>query len=432
MADDQDAPLYLAWLLLHERQFSADNGPGMEAEDYPASALRGLVMLARDQAVTYRRLTTRQTIEAAPASGWNPKPYGTDIDAMLDVYDRLDAFEVDEASLPRISELCLKWLRMRRMGRALDEAADHLRRGKEEEAGASLGLARQAVLGQTEETLTLSDIPELYRDLGAPIPTGIGFIDRAWKGGIRPHELAVLFSSTNLGKSMSLCAIALNAFRENRKVLMYTFELTPRQVLGRIVAGILRRSLDDVPEAEAVAFVPMIKKRLGIDRGDIKIRTGRKSVADLTLDLEQLRRDGWVPELILLDSADDLIVEHSSRQDWLDQGKIYEGLRHFVVREGVPLWTSTQADRTAVEKARISLKNIGRSFIKAQRAHFVVALAQTEEQRLDPAGPLMSVMILKDSEWGSPGKWKELKVFFGSGSGWPQFADPDEDGGLSW
>lgn len=401
----------------------------METEDYPAGALRGLVMLARDQAVTYRRLTTRQTVESA--SDFNPKPYGTDHEAMLDVYDRLDAFAVDEASRPRISELCLKWLRMKRMGRALDEAADHLRRGKEEEAGAALTQARQTVVGQTEETLSLSDIPELYKDLGAPVPTGIGFIDRAWKGGIRPHELAVLFSSTNVGKSQSLAAFAVHAFRKDFKTLYYTFELTPRQVLGRIVAGILRRSLDDVPEAEAVAFVPMIKQKLNIDRGDILIRTGRKTVHDLTLDLEQFRRDGWVPDLILLDSADDLVIEQSTKQDWLDQGKIYEGLRHFVVQQNVPVITSTQADRTAVEKARISLKNIGRSFIKAQRAHFVVGLAQTEEQRNDPIGPLMSVYILKDSEHGSPGKWKEMRTCFGSGSGWPEFRELDGDS-LEW
>ena len=101
----------------------------MEAEDYPQGALRGLVMLARDQAVRYRRRTTRQTVETAPASGFLPHHFGTDAGTMLDVYDRLDAFAVDPASRPRVAELCLKWLRLRRMGRALDEAADHLKRG---------------------------------------------------------------------------------------------------------------------------------------------------------------------------------------------------------------------------------------------------------------------------------------------------------------
>lgn len=428
--DDGDIPLHLVWLLLHDPQVAAEYAPGMEMEDYPAGALRGLVMLAQDQQVRYRRLTTRQVVEAASASGFPPERYRTDALTMLDVYDRLGSFAVDGASRSRLVAACLKWLRLRRMGRALDEAADALRRGKEEEAGAALDRARRTVAGQDEQTLSLADVGEVYRKLGEAVPTGIGFIDKAWHGGLRPHELAVLFSSTNLGKSMSLAAFAVHAFRQNLVTLYYSFELTPRQVLGRIVAGILKRSLDDVPEAEAVAFIPMIKQKLRLDRGEILVRTGRKTVHDLTLDLEQARRDGAVPDLILLDSADDLVVEKTTRQDWLDQGRIYEGLRHFVVREGVPLWTSTQADRTAVEKARISLKNMGRSFIKAQRAHFVVGLAQTEEQRLDPMGPLMSVLILKDSEWGSPGKWKEMRVTFGAGSGWPEFRDPDE--GLSW
>lgn len=428
--DEGDTPLYLAWLLLHDERVASEYAPTMELEDYPAGALRGLVMLAQDQQLRYRRLTTRQAVETAPASGFKPERYGTDASTMLDVYDRIDAFALDEASRPRATESCLKWLRLRRMGRALDEAADHLRRGKEQEAGAALGEARRSVHGQDEQTLSLTDIGVVYEQLGEAVPTGIGFIDKAWKGGLRPHELAVIFSSTNVGKSQSLAAFAVHAFRNDRRVLYYTFELTPRQVLGRIVAGILKRSLDDVPESEALAFVPMIKQKLQIDRGEILVRTGRKAVHDLTLDLEQARRDGVVPDLILLDSADDLVIEKTTHQDWLDQGRIYEALRHFVVREGIPVWTSTQADRTAVEKARISLKNMGRSFIKAQRAHFVVGLAQTEEQRLDPVGPLMSVYILKDSEHGSPGKWKELRVTFGAGSGWPEFRDPDE--GLTW
>lgn len=428
MADESDVPLYLAWLLLNNSPFARANAAGMEHEDFPAGALRGLIMLAQDQAVRYRRTTTRQAVETAPASGFRPEKYGTDASTMLDVYDRLESFAVDDASLPRVSDLCLKWLRMRRMGRALDSAADALKRGNEEKAGLALSQAHRSLNGQPEQTLTLADISDIYKDPGTPIPTGINFIDKAWHGGIRAHELAVLFSTTNAGKSMALCSFGVHAFRQNLKVLMYTFELTPKQVLGRIVAGILKRSLDNVPENEAVAFIPMIQKKLGIDRGNILVRTGRKSVHDIALDLEELRRDGEAPDIILLDSADDLAQEKTSGQDWLDQGAIYEGLRHLVVQQGIPIWTSTQANKDAIEKGRISLKHMGRSFIKAQRAHFVVGLAQTEQQRTDPIGPLMSVYVLKDSEWGSPGLWKELKVCFGLGSGWPEFRSLDEGG----
>lgn len=423
---DDDTPLHLAWLLLHDRDFAEEVAPAIQLEDYPQGALRGLVMLAQDQNVRYRQPTTLQALEAALTGGWPAERYGTTPEAMLEIYGRLDDFEVEDEARDRIAELCHAWLRTRHMGRAVDEAGIALERGQPDAARDALDQARREYQ-PPEPALTLGDVGLLYQESpNGAVPTGLGFVDKAWHGGLRPHELGVLVSSTNLGKSQSLCFFALQAYLSGRSALYYTSELTPKQILSRIVSGILERSFDQISETEAVRMIPYIQQQRQLP-GWIQIKGVREgmTVEDLRLDLEELGRDGKKPDVVLLDSADDLTPSHRGREDWLNQADIYSSLRRLCVQHGYAIWTTTQANRDAVERARISLKHMGRSFTKAQRAHFVLGLAQTDEQRKDPLGPLLSVFVLKDSEWGSPGLWKEMHVTFGQGAGYPGFTTID-------
>ena len=99
---DGDIPFYFAWLVLNDEEFGREMAPQIVPDDFPQGALRGLTMLARDQATRFGRATTRLTLEAALEAGFPTQKYGTDADSMLDVYSKLDAFQPDDESYDRI------------------------------------------------------------------------------------------------------------------------------------------------------------------------------------------------------------------------------------------------------------------------------------------------------------------------------------------
>ncbi len=417
-----DTPYHFAWLVLNDEDFSREMAPLVTTDDFPQGALRGLTMLAKDQAERFGRTTTKQTLTAAIEAGFPAEKYGTDADSMADVFDRLSAFEPDDASYGRIEETARAWLKHRHMRKAADEASAALDRGDVELAAESLDLLHQAHT-PIEPPLSLGDIGRLYEesDNGA-IPTGIHFIDEAWEGGIHAHQFGVLIAVTNIGKSQTLCYLACSAYRANYSILFYTSELAPKQILGRIVSGLIERSYDQVDELEVMQQLVDYRAEHGITASIwVKAISEGMTTASLRLDLEQMARDGKQVDMVLLDSADDMAPTTKAKDDWLRLESIYSGLRLLAVRTGMPIWTSTQAKQEAVEKARISLKHIGRSWAKAQRAHFVVGLAQTEQQRADPLGPIVGVYIIKDSEYGSISQWAEMQATFGQGKGYPGF-----------
>ncbi len=424
LAIDGDVVYHFAWLVLNDEEFGREMAPLVTTDDFPQGALRGLTMLAKDQAERFGRATTKQTLAAAIEAGFPAEKYGTDADSMADVYDRLSAFEPDDESYGRIAETARAWLKHRHMRKATDEASAALDRGDVELASASLDDLQKAH-DPPEPPLSLGDIGRLYEPSpNGAIPTGIRFIDEAWEGGMRPHQLGVVITVTNLGKTMVLCHLACEAYRSNHSILFYTSEITPKQVLGRIVSGLIERPHDQVSELEALQLLVDYREAHQITASVwIRAMSASMTATSLRLDLEQMERDGRHVDMVLLDSADDMEPVVKAKEDWLRLEHIYMELRRLAVKRGTPIWTSTQAKQEAVEKAKISLKHVGRSFAKAQRAHFVIGLAQTPDQRADPLGPHLNIYIIKDSEWGSPGQWREMIATFGHGKGYPGFRE---------
>lgn len=419
-----DTPLQFAYLVLHDEEFAREIAPRVDAEDFPQGALRGLTMLAKDQAERFGRSTTQQTLDAALEAGFSCDRYGTDPDTMRSVYDDLTAYEPDDESYDRIVEQAKAWLRYRHMRRAADQAQEHLDKGNTEAAVEALDLLARERAPVTEPPLTLSDVSVLYAEANnnGAIPTGFEFIDTVWEGGLHAHEFGVVVAVTSAGKTMSLCHLACEAYRSNHTVLYYSSELTPRQILGRIVSGLLEKPFEQLPEGETMRLLAAFKQRNELTAG-IFIRGMPPGMTPQNLrhDLEQMERDGSPVDVVLLDSADDLTPDTRINEDWRSQAEIYWKVRQLAVNDGYAVWTSTQAKQEAVEKSKVGLKHMGRSFAKAQRAHVVVALSQTEGQRDDPLGPLISVRVIKDSEHGTVGRWSELQATFGKGRGFPGF-----------
>ena len=427
---DSAALFYTVQLLLHDVAFVQDYGARFPRELFPKGPLQALAVLGREQAGDYRQATSKSVLDIALAGGWDPGRYGTTPEEMGRVYlDLRSAFPIDSDGRARVVELALEWGRQRHLAMAISASAQALSKGDEAAARTALSAAQQPYAVDTPPLRLNRDFRQALGPLpDNAVPTGFSKMDGLWKGGIRPGELGVALAGTNVGKTQTLCYFAAVAYKTNHRVLYYTFELNPSEVLRRIASGVLRRSVVSIPVEQGPELLEAVRTNRGITDADIEIRSGTKTVADLILDLQELDQDGQRPALILLDSADDLIPRESYQTLYMTQGEIYSDLRKMAIAQRIPIWTSTQATRESIDKARISLKHMGDSFWKARRAHYVLGFSQTEGDRNDPFGPYMTMYILKDSEHSTTGWAYSLRPKFGKGTEeFPGFEEVERD-----
>ncbi len=419
-----NAVFYTVWLLLHDLEFAKRN-TGIPLALFPSGGLRALAALAIDQSLNYRRTTTLYVLDVALDQVFEPEHYGSSEEEVRRMYHDLnDAFYVTDETRGRIVGFCETWVRQRQMGAAVAASAEALQKGDEEAASLAILQARKVTATEEPPLRLDQDLKQALGPLSEDaVSTGFPYLDRIWHGGVRPGEFGVVLAATNIGKTQTLCYMAASAFKKNHRVLYYTFELHQKQVLRRIAAAVLKRPASSVPIEEAGDLLAQVRLHRELDVGFIEIRMGTKTVADLLMDIEELETQKEKPDILLLDSADDLVATGKHQSEYTRAGEIYRDLRNLALATETVIWTSTQATREAIDKARISLKHVGDSFWKARRAHFVLGFSQTQSQiEQDPVnGGLMSVYILKDSQHGTPGQWFDVAPTFGP-------ARPNEEG----
>ena len=331
-----------------------------------------------------------------------------------------EEYSITDSSRPAAWEKAEEWIQNYSLGMALDSARQSLSQGNRERAfNTLLGLhevtGREVVEPITFEGGKLGDILKNRPKPEDACPTGIREFDQWWEGGLYPGNLGIVLAPTNLGKSMALALLAASAYRKNKRVLYFTYELTTGQVVERILTSLFECSKDALPQDIDYQFM-LQREELGLTRASLVVDEGIETVADLRNRIEESDVD-----LVLLDSADDMVPRGKHDNSYGTQGEIYSDILLTICQKmKLPVWTSTQATRDAVEKSRLSLKHMGDSFIKARRAHIILGMSQSQGQLEDPQGPLVNMYVLKDTLHGTRGKWGEYVTKFGRGKdGWP-------------
>ena len=338
-------------------------------------------------------------------------------------------YRITVDSQPAAERVAGEWVQAHALGAALDSARTHLVTGDREAAFSTLLQLRLATGTILEPPLTLDggNLGEALSHRPSEVsacPTGLEEIDHKWAGGVYPGELALVMAPTNVGKSMFLCWVAAAAYKANKRVLYFTFELTKLQVLERILTALVGQPLSKI-EAPDVSLMAL-RQGLELDRASLIVDDGIRTVRELE---ERIKEESV--DLVLLDSADDLNDEGQAM--WEVQANIHRKLRIDVCQGlGVAVWSSVQATREAVDKARMSLRHVGESYAKAKRANLILGLTQTEADQNNPGHPLVGITVLKDTSHGSksPKKTRYAQTFGRGGNGYPGYILHNEESGI--
>jgi replicative DNA helicase len=214
------------------------------------------------------------------------------------------------------------------------------------------------------------------------VTTGWDVIDDLMDGGLAPGELGVVMAPAGIGKSWMLINIGANAIRQNKTVIHYTLELNENYVGQRydsVITGIAAQNLKNYTED--------IEEKLKNISGELIIKyypTKSVGVMGIKAHVEKTIMLGNKPDLIVVDYADLLKVSSKDKHEALEE--LYEDLRGMAGEYGVPVWTATQANRSALEDDIIEADKIASSYGKVMVSDFLMSLSRKVEDKLSGTG----------------------------------------------
>jgi len=209
-------------------------------------------------------------------------------------------------------------------------------------------------------------------------------IDDIMDGGLGEGELGVIVAPAGIGKSWTLQAIGAGALRENKTVVHYTLELNENYVGLRydsIFSGVTTANIKYHKEE--------VKKKIEKLPGRLLIKyfpTKAATVQTLGAHLKQIELSGTKPDIVLVDYADILMPTGNFRERRHAIGNIYEDLRGLAGELELPIWTASQANRSALEEDVIGADKVAEDYSKVMTADFVMSMSRKVEDKIANTG----------------------------------------------
>ena len=216
------------------------------------------------------------------------------------------------------------------------------------------------------------------------VPTGWDVIDDLTQGGLGGGELGVIVAPAGVGKTWVLAAIGANSMKKGRHIVHYSLELNEAYVGLRydsIFTGIANQNLkyhkDDV------------QSQMEKLKGDLVIKyypTKSASVNTLSAHLKRITTLGTEVDMVVVDYADILKDTGGSKEVRHALGNIYEDLRGLAGEFQIPVWTASQANRSALDEDVIEATKVSESYQKIMTADFVMSLSRKVEDKIGNTG----------------------------------------------
>jgi replicative DNA helicase len=286
-----------------------------------------------------------------------------------------------------IKDKTLDFCKNQKLKAAILKSVELLQSGKYDEIKASVDEAMKAGTDRNIGHEYTEDVAARFvENKRNTIPTPWDIINEIMDGGLGTGEMAVFVAPAGIGKSMALVNIAAAVAKKGLNVIYYTLELSETYVGARFdshYTGIPSQDLKFHQE-EVVEALQGVKGKLIIKYYPTKTAT----VNTIAAHIDKCIMQGIKPDVILVDYADllrDTGVKGAVRNDIM-LGSIYEELRGLAGTYGVPLYTASQANRSALEEDIIEADKIAESYAKVMVADFVVSLSRKTPDKISGTG----------------------------------------------
>lgn len=214
------------------------------------------------------------------------------------------------------------------------------------------------------------------------VPTGWQPIDDLMNGGLGGGELAVVVAPSGVGKTWLLTCIGAHAASLGKQVVHYSMELSQTYVGARYDTVLTQIASNELKDRKNE-----VEAKLRKLRGNVMIKyfpPKGVSTKQIELHLDQMISAGKTPDLIIVDYAD-LLLSASGRNDstYQEQGGVYIELRGLSGSRGIPVWTASQTNRSAIDSEVIEADKIADSYAKVMNADFIMSWSRKAKDKLN-------------------------------------------------
>ena len=227
------------------------------------------------------------------------------------------------------------------------------------------------------------DFEERNEDLNrTTVPTGWDCINDLMDGGLGPGELGVVVAPSGVGKTWVLCALGAAAVKAGMNVVHYSLELSEHYVGQRYDTVFTQISSADLKDRKEDVFqkIKKLKSRLLIKYFPPKGISAR----NIESHIEKMTAAGNKPDLVIIDYAD-LLLSTTNKSDstYGEQGGVYIELRGMGGMLGLPVWTASQTNRSAIDSEVIEADKVADSYAKVMNADFIMSISRKSKDKLN-------------------------------------------------
>jgi archaellum biogenesis ATPase FlaH len=291
---------------------------------------------------------------------------------------------MDSDDLPFVKDEILNFCKNQEIKRAILDSVSLLKMGSYDQIKTKIDTAMKAGADTNIGLEYKENISARYAESSRhTITTGWDVIDDLMDGGLAPGELGVVMAPAGIGKSWMLINIAANAVKSGHTVIHYTLELNENYVGQRydsVLTGINAQTLKNHQDT--------VEERMRTLQGDLIVKyfpTKSVGVLGLKAHLEKTIMTGKTPQLVIVDYGDLLKINtKKDKHEALEE--LYEDLRGMAGEYGIPIWTASQAGRSALEEDVIEADKIASSYGKVMVADFLMSLSRKVEDKMSGTG----------------------------------------------
>jgi replicative DNA helicase len=295
-----------------------------------------------------------------------------------------DAWKYTEADdLQFIKQQAIDFCKNQEIKKAILTSVDLLKHGRYEDIKAKIDNALKAGGDKDIGHDYMTSIDMRYTEaVRFTKETPWEVINELTDGGLGKGELGVFVAPAGIGKSWGLINIGANAVKKGLTVIHYTLELNEAYVGLRydsVITGIANQNLKH--------YQSQVKEELEKLDGELIIKyypTKTVSVLGLRGHIEKCIMQGKKPDVVVVDYAD-LLRGHGQEKRHELEG-IYEDLRGMAGEYEIPIWTASQANRSALEEDVIGAEKISESYGKVMVADFVISLSRKVADKMAGTG----------------------------------------------
>lgn len=300
------------------------------------------------------------------------------VDSLKLVYQKLN-----DNDLKFVKEQFLEFCKNQKLKNAIFESADLLETGQYDKIKMVVDTAMKAGM---ERNIGHEYDVEIEKRMSImarnTMKTNWIEIDTIMDGGLGPGELGIVVAPAGIGKSWILAKLGAEAMKQGKNVLHFTLELNENYVGLRYDSCFTGIDFQNIRNN-----VDIVKQKIAEVPGKLIIKyfpLKTVSAHSLKSHAERLAVLGTKIDMIVVDYADILRPAHSDRNSnsYSEAGGIYEELRSIAGELQIPIWSASQANRSAADEDIVMAHHAADSYRKIMTADFVMSVSRKTNDKV--------------------------------------------------